>query len=201
MQDIFSAIGYLEQFSYIGIFILLLFSGSIFPIPEEIILLAAGYLSSSGLIKLSPVLFVSFFAILLGDILLFKLSSQESKYTEKLKEKIKNNKFFNHKIMSHRHIGRTIFVMRFIPGLRFLSPIVASIIKMKPNKFLFYDSVALLVYTPIFVFLGFYSHNSFLRFITEVEAVRHVIFFLILALVGISAALLLRNKLDGKNNN
>lgn len=55
-----------------------------------------------------------------------------------------------------RYGEKTIFIARFLPGLR--APIFAlsGVSKMKYSKFIFYDGVAAIISVPLFVYLAYF---------------------------------------------
>lgn len=184
MKNIEVLISYLEHFSYLGIFLFLLMSGYAIPVPEEVILMAAGYTSSAGFTNIFVAILISLTAILAGDMILFELAQGNNKYIQKLKIKFNESRFTKNKYFSSEHIGRTIFFFRFVIGLRFFSPFLAATSKTKRSTFLFFDILALIIYVPFFILLGFYFHNSLLLAITGVESIRHIIFIITLIITG-----------------
>ena len=46
MSEFSVGLGYVEHLSYLGVFLVIIFSGYLLPIPEEIILLAIGYVGA-----------------------------------------------------------------------------------------------------------------------------------------------------------
>jgi membrane protein DedA with SNARE-associated domain len=182
-------ISFLSHFSYIGVFSSIVVSGYILPVPEEIVLLTIGYLSSSGMFNIYFVTIVSFLATLGSDIFLYLLAKKDSKLTANLKVRMHKNPFVKSWMKKPNDIGRAVFMMRFFVGLRFLGPILAGAMNVPLKKFIFYDTLALLLYTPFFVLIGFAFHNSFLRMVTRVESIRYLLFFLA---VGVISFFLLR---------
>jgi membrane-associated protein len=170
-------ISFLQHFSYIGVFSSIVVSGYILPIPEEVVLLTIGYLTSGGMFSIYFVIIVSFLATLASDIFLYSLAKKDSKLTAGLKIKMHKNSFVKSWMKKPNDIGRMVFMMRFFVGLRFLGPILAGAMNVSLKKFVFYDTLALLLYTPFFVLIGYLFHNSFLRMITRIESVRHLLFF------------------------
>ncbi len=94
-----------------------------------------------------------------------------------------------------RHSGKGIFALRFVVGLRFFAPLLAGSLKIKWEKFFFYNLMALFVYVPLIIFLGYHFHNNLLAIISGVELVRHVIFAVVLVLGGYLIAILHRKVL------
>ncbi len=181
--EIFSI--YLEHISYLGTFILMALSGHLVPVPEEVILLLVGYASGIGL---SNVYFTAIFAMLgviAGDSLLFYLSRHGNHYVEKLKNRIAPQKMAKYERMMEAHAGKTIFISRFIVGLRFFSPILAGMLKIKWRTFLVSDIPAIVIYVSFFIFLGYHFNTDIARMITEVKLARHIIFILLIAFIGL----------------
>ena len=185
MGNIQFFINYVEQFSYLGIFVLIALSGYIIPIPEEILLLLTGYLAGIGVNSIYIALAAAILGILAGDNILFWLSRYKgSKIIDKLKHKIRKNELHKYRHLMKKHIGKTIFIARFIVGLRFFGPFLSGSMKIKWKTFQIYNLIAVLIYAPIIVFLGFHFHNKLAVIITQVEIARHLIFLVFLAIVG-----------------
>ena len=188
-------ITYLEHFSYIGIFILVLLSGYLIPIPEEILLLLVGYISGFGFNNLYIAMLASILGVLAGDNILFWLSRYKgSKLIDRLKRKIRRNELMKYRRLMKKHIGKTIFILRFIVGLRFFGPFLAGSMKAKWKTFQLYNLLAVVIYVPILVFLGYRFHNQLVLLITEFEIARHIIFVLSLVVLGYLISIFLNKK-------
>jgi membrane protein DedA with SNARE-associated domain len=183
----------LNQLSYTGVFLLSFFGGYIIPVPEEVILLAIGYLGHRGAFNVFLAAPLSFSAIFASDCVLYMLASANSSRIQKLKTAIEGRKG---KFISQEHAGRTIFLLRFVAGLRFLGPLFAGINKVKWQVFALFDLVALAVYLPIVVFFGFYFNNSFLVLVSLIDAVRQTFFTIALLLLAIFISQMLHKHLD-----
>lgn len=177
-------ISFLQHFSYIGVFSSIVVSGYILPVPEEVVLLTIGYLANSGMFNIYFVAIVSFLATLASDVFLYSLAKKDSKFTTKLKVKMHNNSFVKSWMKKPNEIGKAVFIMRFLVGLRFLGPILAGAMNVSLKKFVLYDSLALLIYTPFFILVGFLFHHSFLRMVTRIESIRHLLFFVSIGILS-----------------
>ena len=194
-------LNFLEQFSYAGLFLFVVFSGYLIPIPEEILLLLLGYIAGVGLISIYLALAAGILGVLIGDNILFWLSHfQGSKIVHRLKKKIRKHELMKYKHLMKQHIGKTIFILRFIVGLRFFSPFLAGSLRVKWKVFQIYNLMAVSIYVPILVFLGYHFHNKILLVISSVEIVRHSIFFIFLAVVGYLITVFVRKKFLIKNS-
>ena len=178
-------LNYLEQLSYIGLFLFVVFSGYLIPIPEEIMLLLLGYIAGVGVVSIYTALAAGILGVLAGDNILFWISHYKgSKLIKRLRKKIRQHELNKYRHLMKKHIGKTIFIVRFIVGLRFFGPFLAGSMKIKWKIYQFYNFLAVLIYVPLLIFLGFRFHTQLALVITEVEIVRHLIFFMLLAALG-----------------
>ena len=195
MTDPSATIATLEQLSYGGIFLITFFSGYIIPVPEEIVLLSVGYLSSVGVIHLGPAVIVSLLAIFASDCVLFYLAWHHNRYTERLKARLEQSWLAKSRLCSREHISRTIFLLRFVIGFRFVGPVLAGSLHTRWLTFILADLSALLISVPIFIFLGFHFNASFVSLVTRVEATRHLIFIVVMIIISLLIARFVHRKL------
>ena len=73
-----------EHFSYLAIFFFALFSGTLIPFPEEMILIITGYMIKSNLISTIPAVFLIIMAFVIGDNIVYTLTLKNNKYVSKL---------------------------------------------------------------------------------------------------------------------
>jgi len=129
MHEIFT---YVQHFSYLGIFIAAIFSGYIIPIPEEVLLLTLGYISSPGYIHLMPLILLVLIAFILSDYLVYRLTLENSKYVDRFVQEVLNIKFINkYRGWFERNIGAAIFIFRCTPLMRFVGPVFSGYLKAK----------------------------------------------------------------------
>ena len=188
-------INYIEHFSYFGIFIIGATTGYLIPLPEEIFLLLVGYIAGIGIYNVYIATLFAILGVLAGDNILFWLSKYKaSKLVDRLKRRLDKHKIMKYRHLMKKHIGKTLFTLKFIVGLRIFSPFLAGSMKIKWRTFQFYNLLAVLIYIPILTFLGFHFHNKLALVITGVELVRHLIFLLVLVLIGFLFTIFVTNK-------
>jgi len=179
-------ISYIEHFSYLGIVAIGAAVGYLVPIPEEIFLLLVGYIAGIGVYNIYLANLFAIIGILTGDNILFWLSRYEGgKIISRFKRSVDRHKVMKYKRLMKKHIGKTLFTLKFLVGLRILSPFLAGSMKVRWRIFQFYNLLAVLVYVPLITFLGFHFHNKLASVIAGVEFARHLVFLLSLALLGI----------------
>lgn len=160
MQEII--INIMENFGYIGIFLLIMIENIFPPIPSEVILLFGGFMTSVSELTVIGVIISSTLGSLLGAIILYyvgKIFNKErlTKIVEGRIGKIlhlngddidKANSWFNEKGL------KTVFFCRFIPVLRSLISIPAGMNEMKMSKFLIYTIIGSIIWNTVLTLLG-----------------------------------------------
>lgn len=144
--------------AHLLIFSILVACGLGFPLPEDIPLIAAGYLVWDGTITLLPTLLVTIGGVAIGDTILFFLGA-------KLGVKFLKNPWVA-RIYSEAKVKRTrayfrkygdkiIFIGRFFAGLRAVVFFMAGSMHVKYRRFIFLDLLAALISVPIWIGIGF----------------------------------------------
>lgn len=175
--------------SYGGVFILALMSNIIIPIPEELVLLGMGYLTSLGIFKYYLVSIIFILGMLTSDYILYSLAKRGSKLTKKLQEKLEKKGILKNKEYLEKHINKIIFFSRFLVYLRFIGPVVSGTLGIDRKKFIKYDLLALVIYVNIFLGLGNYFHRQ-ISFVTA--GVARFKNYLLIVLAVVLSILLLR---------
>lgn len=174
--DIHPIVSFLKSNSYLGVFILTLFGGYLIPAPEAVLLMLAGYVASFGFVDLGWVLMVCVVGGILGDSLLFGLSYSGSKYVERFRHRVKKSKLEKYEHYVADHIGKAIFFLRFIVGVRFFAPVVAGSLRVSWRRFLFYEALAATINAVLFVGLGYLFRRHILVALTTVEVIKNILF-------------------------
>jgi membrane protein DedA with SNARE-associated domain len=178
-----------DLFSYVGITIALFLTSVGLPIPEDIILLAAGFVTANGFAELELMIPVTIIAILLGDLMMYGLGY-------KFGDRIYNLKPFSYLFTQHRiekiekfykHYGKsTIFIGRFMAGLRAWIYLFAGASKMALGYFILMDFLAALISVPLLVWLGFHFENEIKQVAFFVGRIKlWILIFVILGVVFI----------------
>lgn len=160
--------GIASPLAYFVVFGLLILCGMGNPLPEDTILIAAGYLSYNDVIHIYAVLPLCYIGIIAGDVMLYHFGK---KYGQKL---IEHPKFL--RMIPIQRVDRVrkgfqkhghwmIFFARFLVGFRSPTFLLSGVMHFKFREFLFFDCLGALVSVPLFVGLGFLfgSHIDSLR--------------------------------------
>ncbi len=175
----------LHTLSYPGLFLLFAGSAVVFPIPEEIILLTAGFLIADGLISFYIGMPISILGMLAGDVVLFGLARIGGEYAQKLRMKVNKIGLDKTWIFSPKQPLRAVFILRFLTGFRFIAPIYAGFEQASWKGYLATDLLAIVIYVPLMLWLGYSFHASIIAFIAGFEIIRHGVFLLVLAIAGV----------------
>ncbi|MDI6755616.1 MAG: DedA family protein [Thermodesulfobacteriota bacterium] len=152
-------INYSEHFIYAGFFLILFLCGLGLPIPEEITLLAGGFLIYQGSIRFYPTLATLFVGVITGDMAMYSIGRKwgQGIITHRHMRKIfSESRLERAKQFFRDHGSKTIFIARFISGFRVAAFLAAGTMGMKPGKFLFLDTLAALIMVPLLILLGYF---------------------------------------------
>jgi len=198
-----SLICYLSRdiFSYVGAFLALFLTGVGLPVPEDIILFAAGYVTAKDFAILEIMIPVAMISILGSDTLMYGLGRRFGDrvfkwkivaylFTEKRLEKIR--------YFYQRYGKRTVFIARFTPGLRSWVYIFAGTMKMRLGYFILMDFIAAIISVPLFIWIGYYFNNEIDQIAAFVADVKEwlIVVVLVVALVLLIRHFILRRSIQ-----
>ncbi len=152
----------MEQFGYIGVFLLIAIENIFPPIPSEVILVFGGFMTTYTSLNIPIMIVAATLGSLLGAIVLYYIGKIFNK--ERLKRIIsgkigkvlrlkasdieKADKWFDTKG------NKTVFFCRFIPIVRSLISIPAGMSEMPMQKFLIYTILGSLIWNSVLIIVG-----------------------------------------------
>jgi membrane protein DedA with SNARE-associated domain len=137
---------------------ILLLCGLGLPIPEDISLISAGYVAHRGIVNVHTAFFVSFWAVLGGDLIAFFLGRffgrrvlawPPAQRLFSARKQLRVRAYFR------KYGSKVIFIGRFLPGLRFSIFFSAGMLCVRPAVFLVFDTLAALLSVPFLVYLAY----------------------------------------------
>src|SRR6266851_5226589 len=148
---------YSAHLIYAFLFLLLLLCGLGFPMAEELVLLAGGVLVASGVLHPLLMFLVNLIGVLIGDVFLFGLGRGVSR---RLSRSPRFTHWFAHKLARGRPFfarygDTTVFLARFIPGLRAPAFLIAGTMQMPLWRFVLIDTLASLIFVPALGAVGY----------------------------------------------
>ncbi len=171
---------YLNHFSYVGILIYFCSVGYLTPIPEEIVLIILGYLAGIGHFNPWLVFLMVLSGVMLGDNIFYWLCYKESKYLLHFKTKVKKEVWDKYEQLMVNNIGKTLVLLRFFVGFRFLGPVIAGSLRVRWSRFMAFDLPIVAAYVSAFIYLGLYFRHRYVLAINLVEQLRSFILVIIL---------------------
>jgi membrane-associated protein len=194
MPRIAALIDILSGLHYTSIFLILALVGFIIPISEEVVIILVGYITSFGDLNVYVILPLSIAALFAGDSLLYWLSRRGNKMMRNLKKRFNQERINKYEELLTQHSGKTILFLRFIVGVRVLCPLLAGYLKVPYPKFVLFDLLALSVYAPILILLGYVFNHHIISLISQVLIIRHIIFLVVISFLGLGISLYVRKK-------
>jgi membrane protein DedA with SNARE-associated domain len=165
----------IATWGYIGIIVFLILTGCGLPIPEEVPIVAAGWLSAPEEAKLDPWMAIGscFIGAILGDIVMYGIGR---KFGRKL---LQRRAFFANFLtpekerhieeMFHKHGMKVLFVSRFLVGIRSPIYITAGILKVPFRRFVLVDMFCAAVMISAFFSLAYFFSNTVVKYINDAE--------------------------------
>jgi membrane protein DedA with SNARE-associated domain len=168
----FDASQLIGHWGYIAIFFFVVLGNMGLPVPEETILMLAGYLVWDGELRLPIVLAVGTLSAIAGDNLGYWIGRRFGR------EAIKR---YGHWILATpkrmesiesvvtRYGALAVFAARFLPGLRFLAGPTAGATGLRPLSFLAANLLGASIYVPIAVGIGYMIGYGLGDYVTRLE--------------------------------
>ena len=184
----------IEHWGYLAIVVFVLLGNMGIPVPEESILVLAGYLVWQGDLRLPLVLLVGILSAIAGDNLGYWLGRR---YGQAAVERyggwvlLTPARLDATRRVVTRYGAFGVFAARFIAGLRFLAGPLAGSTGLPPRAFVTANTLGALLYVPTMVAAGYgvaYGLGEYLQRVERVVGrVEHVV--LVGAILGALAVL------------
>ena len=187
-------INIMNNYGYLGVFLLILIENIFPPIPSEVILLFGGFMTTYTSLNVLGMTMSSILGSVLGAFILYKIGTIFNKYTLKKLIQTRLGKFLrinDKEIDSSFNYFQTkgekaIFFCRFIPLIRSLISVPAGINKMNITKFMIYTTLGSLIWNVVLITLGHIVGNnwkSILKIFDLYSTYAVVIIFIILIIL------------------
>ncbi len=191
------SVAFIEHLSYLGVFAAMATSGYIVPLPEEIILLVGGYLIAGHIVNPYAMIAVSILGAIAGDTFIYYICHRGSRFALKLRARAEK-KFHRYIGWFRAHEGKAIFTTRFILGMRFISPVISGLLNVPWYTFVFYNSLAALIFVPLVSAIGYFFHDHIDRALSLTMVLKHNVTLIIIVLVLGTVSLAFINRLVKK---
>jgi len=184
---------FINQCSYVGIFLLMTLESMVAPIPSELVMPFAGFLIFTGQFGVVPVMAASTLGSIVGSLLSYGMGMLGNpvvlRYGRYLLLNVHHlewtEQFFA------RHGGKTIFISRFIPVVRHLISIPAGLARMPLIPFILYTAVGATLWNGFLTYLGFRLKQNW----PLIQKYTHILdYFVVAGLIGATVYLVWKIK-------
>jgi len=165
--------------SYLGIFGIAFLANVVVPVPEEIVMLAIGYAAGTGAINFWITLPIVIVGAFLSDVGMYTLSYHGNKIINWVYEKFFSRIAQPDSVFVQKHIGKIIFMSRFLVQLRFIGPFFAGRLKVGFKKFAALDVAALCIYVPVLMWAGHYFASRINEIFDGIGIFKNILLILI----------------------
>jgi membrane protein DedA with SNARE-associated domain len=165
---------FIEQFTYLGLFLVLFGAGLGLPIPEEVPILAGGALAQANVVRWWIALPVCVGGVLSGDVILYWVGHHwgeqilEWRVVRRVLSREREERL---KAGYQRHGVKVVFLARHILGLRAAAFLTAGIARISFARFLVSDALAALVSVPVGFGIAYLFTDQLKRAMAEVHRV------------------------------
>lgn len=144
--------------AYAAIFGILIICGLGVPLPEDVPLMAAGYLTWRGTMNAELAFATTMIGVLLGDTMLFFIGRRigpaimGTPWIEAIVSKKRQRRV---KAYFRVYGDRVVFLARFVAGIRGAVFFLAGATNVRYRRFLMFDALAALLSVPVWLLLGY----------------------------------------------
>lgn len=195
----------MNDFGYIGIFLLIALENIFPPIPSEVILTFGGFMTTSSDLSIIGVIITSTLGSVIGAIALYYIGllidvDRMEKIIEKWGHILRLTKKDIHKVNDwfNKYGTWTVFFCRLIPLIRSLISIPAGMSHMNFPVFLLFTTLGTLIWNTVLVNIGAAVGASWEDIVGYMDIYSNVV-YAILALLIILFVILFIKKRMGKN--
>jgi membrane protein DedA with SNARE-associated domain len=164
----------LQAYPYVGAAVVLVLCGLGLPLPEEIVLLASGYICANApdVARLPVMMAWCGAAILVGDLIpavLGRVFGVRLLRLRWLRHVVTKQRLATFDGWFRKRGDLVILIARFLPGIRVVAFFTAGTMKMPWQRFLFLDGLGIALIVPLLTWVGFHSAAFIDRVVAFVE--------------------------------
>lgn len=177
-------------YPYLGVAIVFLLCGLGLPLPEEIVLVAAGYVCFKGFAAPGWMIGACAGSILVGDAVPFSLGRLFGPRLLRLRPLrmiVNRRRLAKLDLWFRRRGDLAVFFARFVPGLRVVAYFTAGTLRMRVVRFLVLDIAGIALVCPPLVFVGYHFGDVIDSAILMVQRVERGLLWGVVAAVVVLA--------------
>ena len=199
----------MNQFGYIGVFLLIAIENIFPPIPSEVILLFGGFMTTYSELNIVLMIIFATLGSLIGAIVLYYIGKILNK--DRLKKiisgkigkilRLKNSDIDKADQWFDTKGNKTVFFCRFIPIVRSLISIPAGMSEMPMGKFLLYTTVGSLIWNTVLIILGAIVGENWTSILNIFDTYSHMVAILLILIFVVFIYIFYKKKKKTKNHN
>lgn len=201
MQDLIITI--MNQFGYLGVFLLITLENVFPPIPSEVILLFGGFMTTYTKLNIIIMIIAATLGSIFGAIILYYIGKIFNK--ERLKKiisgkigkvlRLKNSDIDKADEWFDKKGQKTVFICRFIPIVRSLISIPAGMSEMPLVKFLIYTTLGSLIWNTVLIIIGSIVGANWVSILTILDTYSNIVLVLLIVAFAVFVYLFYRTKM------
>jgi membrane protein DedA with SNARE-associated domain len=162
---------WLSNWGYLGVFACVFIGNLGIPVPEETVLLVAGFLAGRGDLSLQPLYVVGIGSAVTGDCCGFVLGrTGGQRLFERLAQRFKfvQDRYERLRTFFDTHGPKAVFMARFVAGARFMAGPMAGAAGMSFFRFLGWNVSGAVIWCSLVITVGYLVGD-------ELERIAHVV--------------------------
>ena len=197
----------MNQFGYIGVFLLIAIENIFPPIPSEVILLFGGFMTTYSELNIVLMIIFATLGSLIGAIVLYYIGKILNK--DRLKKivsgkigkilRLKNSDIDKADEWFDTKGNKTVFFCRFIPIVRSLISIPAGMSEMPLGKFFLYTTVGSLIWNTVLIIIGAIVGENWKSILNIFDTYSHIVLVLLVIIFVVGVYLFYHTKNKKKN--
>ena len=186
MQELILSV--MDQFGYLGVFLLIAIENIFPPIPSEVVLMFGGFMTTYTSLNVFGMVIAATCGSLLGAIVLYYIGKILNK--DRLKRIVsgKTGKILRLKTSDIDKAdewfdtkgNKSVFFCRFVPIVRSLISIPAGMSEMPLGKFFLYTSVGSLIWNTVLITIGNRVGDNWTSILTIFDRYSHAVLILLI---------------------
>lgn len=176
-----------EKIGYLGIFITMSLESTLVPIPSEVVMTFAGFLSWTGKMDMYLAITAGTLGNLVGSFILYKIGNGPGfvlleKYGKYLL--IDKKDIMQAQDLFSKYGKVIVLIGRMLPAVRTVISLPAGIAKMSLREFLLFTLIGSIPWNSILVYLGWLLGENWIIIEEYARILDYVVIFAIILLVG-----------------
>ena len=178
---------WLSAWGYLGVFICVFMGNLGIPVPEETVLLAAGFLAGRGDLSLEPLYLVGIGSAVTGDCCGFLFGrTGGQRLFERLAQRFEfvRSRYQRLQAFFEAHGSKAVFMARFVAGARFMAGPMAGAAGMSFLRFLGWNLSGALIWCSLVITIGYLVGDELERVAHLVHAASYLVALAVFLLIA-----------------